>query len=453
MKIKRIVVKELFGIFDHEIPLNTDDHITIIHGPNGYGKTILLTLVNALFSSHYSKLRVVPFRKLSIDFDDKSRLCLQKNGDIRDGERKKSKNGNQLTLEYCKPRSKPKHYGIESIERRDLPFSLNIFERKITGLVRVDDFKWNYEPTQENLSLEEVLDRFGDRFGLSYKIKAEPSWWKKIRNLVNLNFIETQRLLSVLDYVAEREYIRPSPRSYDKWSMVPAVIKFSQELAEAIQAKLAEYGSLSQSLDRTFPTRLVKKKHSTEPTVEQLKTDLGKLEEKRSRLIAAGFLDKEKEIEFKDLQKIDESNINVLSVYIEDVKQKLSVFDELTDRIDLLVKLVNNRFLFKQLSINKKSGFVFTTSEGKTLPPTSLSSGEQHELVLLYEMLFKVKKESLILIDEPELSLHVAWQQQFLEDLEKVTRLVGFDVLIATHSPQIINDRWDLTVELKGPKQ
>ena len=164
-------------------------------------------------------------------------------------------------------------------------------------------------------------------------------------------------------------------------------------------------------------------------------------------------MEKEKEIDFKDLQKIDKSNTNVLSVYIKDVKQKLSVFDELTEKIDLLIKIINNRFLHKKLSINKTDGFIFKTTEGKIIPPTSLSSGEQHELVLLYEMLFKVKPNSLILIDEPEISLHVAWQQEFLKDLQEITRLVGFDVLIATHSPQIINDRWDLTVELKGPKQ
>ena len=34
-----------------------------------------------------------------------------------------------------------------------------------------------------------------------------------------------------------------------------------------------------------------------------------------------------------------------------------------------------------------------------------LSSGEQHELVLAYDLLFKVKEKSLVLIDEPELSL------------------------------------------------
>ncbi len=49
-----------------------------------------------------------------------------------------------------------------------------------------------------------------------------------------------------------------------------------------------------------------------------------------------------------------------------------------------------------------------------------------------------------------EISLHVDWQTQFLEDLKNVIRLSPFDALIATHSPQIINTRWDLTVELEA---
>jgi predicted ATP-binding protein involved in virulence len=82
-----------------------------------------------------------------------------------------------------------------------------------------------------------------------------------------------------------------------------------------------------------------------------------------------------------------------------------------------------------------------------------LSSGEQHELVILYELLFRVSKNSIILIDEPEISLHVAWQDEFLKDLGQMAELSQFHALGATHSPQIISDRWDLTVELKGPAE
>ena len=46
MRIKQVSVTNLFGVFNHEIPLNLDDKITIIHGPNGSGKTVLLKMIN-----------------------------------------------------------------------------------------------------------------------------------------------------------------------------------------------------------------------------------------------------------------------------------------------------------------------------------------------------------------------------------------------------------------------
>jgi len=69
-----------------------------------------------------------------------------------------------------------------------------------------------------------------------------------------------------------------------------------------------------------------------------------------------------------------------------------------------------------------------------------------------YELLFKVAPGSLILIDEPEISLHVVWQEQFLKDVQAVTKMTDTDVLIATHSPDIIDDRRDLMLELRGPE-
>lgn len=450
MKIKRIVVKELFGIFDHEIPLKMDDHITIIHGPNGYGKTILLTLVNALFRSQYSKLRRIPFGELTVEFDDGHSLRLIKSSSVSDTPGK-GKSGEQLTLEFFKGRSKPKSYQIKPLEIERFSIPSRFISDSVHGLERIGPESWLYLPTKEEFSFEELLVRFGDRLPISFgsslfrEKKSEPDWLKEIKKSLRIHFIETQRLLNVSSALYRKEKEESSP-------MVPTVINYSEELAKKIQSKLAEYGSLSQSLDSTFPSRLVKGKPFKERTVEELKRELKELEDKRSGLIKAGILDKEKEIRELQDQDIEERNINVLSVYIEDVKEKLGVFDDLNARIDLLLKMINSRFLYKVLSINKIEGFVFTTKDRKKLAPTDLSSGEQHELVMFYEMLFKVERESLILIDEPELSLHVIWQLSFLEDLEKVTHIAGFDVLIATHSPGIINNRWDLTVELEAPK-
>ena len=236
------------------------------------------------------------------------------------------------------------------------------------------------------------------------------------------------------------------------------VSEYSYELATLMQDKFKEYGTISQSLDRTFPMRVVKQQLSSDITDEKLRNQLNELEETRSRLIEVGLLDQDENSEFQiQPQDIDESTKNALSVYVEDVEKKLNVFTEIATKINLLKRIINNKFSYKEINFSKEKGFIFTTlynsslSDSKTLSPTDLSSGEQHELVLLYELLFKVEPNSLVLIDEPELSLHVGWQVEFLKDLQEITKLADLDILIATHSPDIIQDRWDLTVELKGP--
>lgn len=93
--------------------------------------------------------------------------------------------------------------------------------------------------------------------------------------------------------------------------------------------------------------------------------------------------------------------------------------------------------------------FLFKSIQDEKLQLTELSSGEQHEVVLLFELLFKAQENSLVLIDEPEISLHVVWQLAFLDDIKDIINLQKIDVVIATHSPQIINDNWDLTVNLE----
>ncbi|MFM0158773.1 AAA family ATPase, partial [Paraburkholderia sediminicola] len=77
-----------------------------------------------------------------------------------------------------------------------------------------------------------------------------------------------------------------------------------------------------------------------------------------------------------------------------------------------------------------------------------LSSGEQHEIVLMYDLLFRVRPNTLVLIDEPELSLHVTWQKAFLRDLLGIVAAANFDVILATHSPFVVGDRSDLAIAL-----
>jgi predicted ATP-binding protein involved in virulence len=54
----------------------------------------------------------------------------------------------------------------------------------------------------------------------------------------------------------------------------------------------------------------------------------------------------------------------------------------------------------------------------------------------------------LVLIDEPEISLHVGWQKEFLADIIRIANVSSLRFIIATHSPQIINKWWPRAVAL-----
>jgi len=183
---------------------------------------------------------------------------------------------------------------------------------------------------------------------------------------------------------------------------------------------------------------------------EDLKARLQELDRRRNELMDAGILDTETDdpVALPEEDDLETSMARVLSIYAEDNDRKLSSLTDLLRKIKLFKELIDERFVTKDVIITKKNG-IEVTYKGHNVPIEGLSSGEQHQLVLFFELLFEIKENALILIDEPELSLHVAWQKKFVGDLMKIIDLNKFDVILATHSPQLIG-RWnDLVVELR----
>ncbi len=397
MRIVEIEVEQLFGTFDHRIPLNTDDRITLIHGPNGFGKTIILEMLHGLFNGHYETLARIPFHRFVVHFDDRTRISALQSEDP---------GHNELRIE---PGASVK----ETSETRYFPF-----------------------PASSRSS----------RLATTDLLKGEPSWLREIQQSVRIKLIREQRLTKV------QSIIQSQPGKPSSQVRVPTITLFSEELAGTLEKKLAESVALSQSLDRTFPARLVERIHAKGPSENELAVKFERLERRREQLQDAGILDEHEKMPLLPTDKLGEETREVLAVYVEDAEKKLGIFEDLARRVELFKDIVNSRFLYKRLAISRQDGFVFTTWTDEPLPLTALSSGEQHEIVLLYELLFRLDPDALVLIDEPETSLHVAWQQTFLEDLAKITEIGSFDVLIATHSPQIIHKRWDLTVELASPR-
>lgn len=461
MKIKQIKVNGLFNIFNHEINLNMEDKITLIHGPNGFGKTTILKMIDALFNKKFSILRRIPFTEFYILFEDETAVNIKKENDPeRTHIKNKSQTPPNLVFEQFNGTKKVDSFISNSISsfEGELPISMNRIEHILPHIKRLSPDSWFDEIAGETISVEEILDNYselifenadesGRRMNETRQLSFMESckdWLLNIIASTPVRFIKAQRLVQYSSELFRENGFRKFA------STTTTVDRRSKELSGLIETKLAEYAALSQSLDRTFPVRVVNQGKDFSFSEEDLKKNLQRLEEKRNKFIETGLLDKDVDNNFQIPSKIDAGTVSVLSVYIADVEEKLGVLDAIANKIDIFKKLLESRFLFKNLIIKKDKGFIFTTPDGKNLAVTDLSSGEQHEIIMLYELLFKTDESSLILIDEPELSLHVAWQQSFLKDIQEIVNSGNFELLIATHSPQIINDRWDLTVELKG---
>ncbi len=79
LMINSIEIENLFGRFDYLISTKTGG-ITIITGPNGFGKSTILRIINALSKGNLEYFLRLDFSSLIIDFDNREKISIQKTG-------------------------------------------------------------------------------------------------------------------------------------------------------------------------------------------------------------------------------------------------------------------------------------------------------------------------------------------------------------------------------------
>lgn len=439
MKIGEIQIRGLFGYFDHKVPFRTEDRITIIHGANGVGKTTILRLLNDLFAQRFYAIRSVTFSILRIAFTSGAVLTVERRP-------KEKENGQyELKIELRESTGKPYECVVSAIDRELLrQYPVHMISSYINSVVQVGPAEWRDQYSGMLMGVEEVLGRYADQLPrqirrLDYKI---PEAIKRVLADTEVYLIETQRLSTKRTGEIRGRVQGPEVRER------MTVEEYAEHFAGQIKERIKESGSLSASLDRMFPHRLLGStlpEEATEMKIRELYAEQAKY---RGRLMQAGLMKPENQLPLPE-EELDEMERKVLWMYLEDVSKKLSLFDQVLQKAEVLLDVINSRFTYKGFSVDENEGFVFKSNHDKSqIPLRALSSGEQHELVLAYELLFRVPKGALVLVDEPELSLHVVWQRKFLEDIVRIAKLADLDFLIATHSPSIIHDRQDLMIGL-----
>ena len=90
--------------------------------------------------------------------------------------------------------------------------------------------------------------------------------------------------------------------------------------------------------------------------------------------------------------------------------------------------------------IVRKSNEIRFEQDGDLLYPYQLSAGEKQMLVILLTILVQDNRSGVMFMDEPEVSLHVEWQQRLIGLIRSLNPNV--QIILTTHSPAMIMDGW-----------
>ena len=102
--------------------------------------------------------------------------------------------------------------------------------------------------------------------------------------------------------------------------------------------------------------------------------------------------------------------------------------------------LIDELFSETNKTINRQSNEILFFQDGDTLTPYQLSSGEKQMLVILLTVLVQDNQHYTLFMDEPEISLHVEWQQRLIELIRQLNPNV--QIILTTHSPALIMNGW-----------
>lgn len=457
MRIEGIKVVDLFDYYCYELEIKKHNSISIIHAPNGYGKTTVFRMIRNILMLNVPEIYEVPFKEFSLYLS--GNICIRVSRDIGSNNEDGLLSGRMLRIDL--------NYGSGKNVFIELPVSPKSMEMiREEGL---EDFIQRIEMRRRRVPVEVRME---ESFNLSKSYEKINQELEKIRSELDINFIDSNRLFSHVRrltrrgirsdqridgrtmYSREERILFGDERGVD--GTTENIIRDASDINERIRTVRQQYSLEAEKLDRNFPDRLVEFVESTKESFsdEQFVQRLDELEKKRIELENAGLVLTGKKPLSPTAVK-DETMRKFYTLYIQDTLAKLSYYDNIKLKLELFLEIINNitSFSNKMLKIDYKQGLVFEPKETHSknkhfIPLEALSSGEKHDFIMFYELIFNSGRNSVVLIDEPEISLHVAWQMEFIDILQKICDLNGMQAIIATHSPDIVNGHNDLLISL-----
>lgn len=415
--IDTIKIKKLWGYQD--IDLSFYDDVNILIGPNACGKTTILNLLSSILLADLHSILTVNFEQVEIqlkgfdkDLDQSILVQITENSlEISLGQSKFAFNKNALFSSLATPISGSEEFVSDLVSNK----FYNQLTSELTSLVPLVWLPINRRSTFRNMAehrnkrtssletvdlhLQELLDEL-----FLYHSDLNSQLSHKYREFEH-------NVLSVILFSEE----------FDKLDFIQESLTSNEK--EQLMRVFKESGFFDENIQNRIDNHFT----SIENILEQLKDDTSVSELKPEELVVIPLISRTKEMA-KYAGELDNNRDNIFA------------------NLELFEKTANSFLNHKSIKFNDSGKLYIDTSLSSDLNPRCLSSGEKQILILLIEALLQVNAPVVYIADEPELSLHVTWQEKLLQSL---VDLGGeMQIIVATHSPDIVGPFRDKIIDM-----
>lgn len=378
MIIKKIEIKGLYGYLNKEIEFFDDENYLV--GINGSGKSSIIKIISSFFTKDQEYFERLEFESICITTKENEYL-IRKNLKLDIFEPDADESDRIMPLALWNKLENEKYQKLY-IER----------ERKY---IELDD---ELSPEEKQKEAQEAEEKIKNK---NYNIPK----------FIEHRFMEEIKCFSInaktpnLDMKIFENYLKK-----DIGENTDIIDKILTEVnpVRDIKSVLNEIGrkNLQYCMGLNEVEKLEKKIENEENEEKQNELEKSKVEilnKMKSNLMTP---------------KRIKSYLENLNSYLKDSHKKM-MFEEL-----------EGYFKLSALSSEMKEVKIFENY-------SSLSSGERNLISLITKVYFKVEEDSVLLIDEPEESLHIAWQQKIIATIKEAVKGKRIQIIIATHSPNL----------------
>jgi len=463
MKIENFQVFRLHGKFNYNIQLENNSLILVAE--NGSGKTTLVNMFYYFLSRQWKKLNEYQFQKVILTIDDIEYTFDKPN--LNEVAFRESKISRRFPMKYnLVIEHILTNYNIMDLRRNPELFDQIALRYDVPkGLIRellltYGDEELRLDRINQIQKLEEDLNKILKDIQIVYL----PTYRRIEKDLKNI-FPDLEENMKEYENRRRRKYILPTVPNYIE------LVEFGMDdVKERVERRCAElkgyfYNNLSRKITGSYLEDILNKRYKSFDSdkiqsfnAEALTYLLKRLDDSIISQAGKSELDKFVDKVKKQGAISDEDKINayfvwkLFQIYEEQQNAELDInkfvnicndymgngkyfhYDNDHFKVDICLDGLDskNPALFDELI-----PFEEQKEEIPSIDYKDLSSGEK-QIVSLFSHLILIKKKYFIIIDEPELSLSVPWQERFLPDVINSGGCEG--ILAVTHSPFIFRN-------------